>query len=150
MHITDRPKRVRGRPSAIALCGAAVLLGACGNEEDYANEPRPPSPIVVSTSINDERIAVSPESFGAGPITLIVTNQTSSAHEVTLETDEIAGNSPGIKQESGPINPGDTASLKADLEPGTYSVGVSNGAIEPATLEVGDARPSAQDKLLQP
>jgi hypothetical protein len=122
----------------------------CGDEEDYANEPRPPSPIVVSAAISQDRISVSPRKFGAGPITLIVTNQTSEAQEITLETDELGGEKAGIQQNSGPINPGDTASLKAELREGTYRVGVDGKSIAGAALRVAGERPSSQDDLLQP
>ena len=137
---------------ALAVLGAVpfgLLAGGCTEEDDYANEPRPPTPIVVSASVSGEDISVSPREFGAGPVTLIVTNQTDSAQEISLETDEIGGGAPGIEQRSGPINPGDTASLKADLRPGTYKVGVSGGGGS-ASLRVGERRPSAQDELLQP
>ncbi len=126
----------------------SLLAAGCSEEDDYANEARPPTPIVVSAAITDGRVSVSPRQFGAGPVTLIVTNQTERAQEVTLETDEIGGESGGIRQSSGPINPGDTASVKAELERGTYKVGTDGGGS--ASLEVGEARPSAQDELLQP
>ena len=135
---------------AIAAIPLSVLASGCGGSDDYANEPRPPSPIVVSASISPQRISVSPQKFGAGPITLIVTNQTDGAQEITLETDEIGGSAPGIEQSSGPINPGDTASLKADLTKGTYRVGVEGSGIGAASLRVGTVRPSAQNELLQP
>lgn len=105
---------------------------------------------MISASIGSDRISVSPESFGAGPVTLIVTNQTDSAQELTLETDEIGGSGPGIEQQTGPISPGDTASLKADLGKGSYRVAASGRGISAAALEVSDPRPSAQDELLQP
>lgn len=134
--------------TAITAVPLGMLASGCGAEDDYANEPRPPTPIVVSAAITDGRVSVSPSEFGAGPITLIVTNQSQRAQEVTLETDELGGESGGIKQNSGPINPGDTASLKADLERGTYRVSVEGG--DAASLRVGPARESAQDELLQP
>ncbi len=136
---------------ARALTAVAVLSGtlaACGEEDDYANNPRPPSPVVVSAAVTDSRVSVSPRKLGAGPVDLIVTNQTERSQEITLETDEIGGSAPGIQQRTGPINPGDTASLKADLEQGTYKVGVEGGPA--AALRVGGSRPSAQDELLQP
>ena len=143
--------RQRAQSRVIATLGAtALLVGACGSEEDYANDERPATPIVVSASISRERISVSPQAFGAGPITLIITNQTRTAQEVTLETDEIGGSATGLQQESGPINPGDTTSLKAELETGTYRVGVDRPGIEPSALKVGAPRESAQDELLQP
>ena len=150
MELTHRKRRVTG--TAVAMAISAALLAGCGGEDsaNYANEPRPPTPIVVSASIGQDRVSVSPRSFGAGPITLIVTNQTGSSQEITLETDEIGGSTPGIEQNSGPINPGDTASLKADLKQGTYRVAVDDRGIDGARLRVGDERPSAQNELLQP
>lgn len=135
---------------AAVMLGIAALVVGCGEEDDYENEPRPPAPIVVSASITDDRISVSPRTFGAGPITLIVTNQTQSDQEVVLETEEIGGNAPGIEQQTGPISPGDTASLKADLREGTYRVAVDGRGIAEAALDVGEPRASSQDQLLQP
>jgi hypothetical protein len=135
---------------AVVALGAVALAAGCGEEDDYENEPRPPSPIVISASIGEDKVSVSPRQFGAGPVTLIVTNQTESAQELRLETDEIGGGQAGIEQETGPISPGDTASLKADLRKGTYKVGVDGRGIAEAALDVGDPRKSAQDELLQP
>jgi hypothetical protein len=139
----------RDRFAAGLLCVSALAVG-CGEEDDYKNEPRPATPIVVSASITDDRVSVSPKTFGAGPITLIVTNQTQSDQELVLETEEIGGSAPGIEQQTGPISPGDTASLKADLREGTYRVAVNARGISEAALDVGEPRPSAQDELLQP
>ena len=137
--------------SAVALAIGSGLLAGCGGDEDeYANEPRPASPIVVSASIGADRVSVSPKEFGAGPVTLIVTNQTESAQELRLETDEIQGSEAGVDQQTGPISPGDTASLKANLREGTYRVGVDGEGISAAALDVGEPRESAQDQLLQP
>ena len=135
---------------AAVILGAAALAVGCGEEDDYENEARPPAPIVVSAAITQDGVSVSPETFGAGPVTLIVTNQTQSAQELTLETDEIGGSAPGLEQETGPISPGDTASLKADLRQGTYRVGVNGRGISEASLDVGEPRESAQNQLLQP
>ena len=137
------------RLAAIVLGASAFAVG-CGEEDDYKNEPRPPAPIVVSAAITEDEVSVSPRTFGAGPITLIVTNQTQSDQEVILETEEIGGNAPGIEQETGPISPGDTASLKADLREGTYRVAVDGRGISEAALDVGEPRESSQDQLLQP
>src|SRR4051812_41709857 len=98
-----------------AAGGSAVLPAGCSTTEDYANKQRPPSPIVISAYIGPERVSVSPRKFGAGPVTIVVTNQTERSQKLTLETDELGGSEPGIKEDSGPINPGDTASLKAEL-----------------------------------
>ena len=141
----------RARALTVAAATPVVLLVGCGGgDDDYANEARPPAPIVISASISDEDVSVSPKTFGAGPITLIVTNQTESAQKLKLETDEIAGSKPGLEQETGPISPGDTASLKADLRKGTYKVSVNGRGVSGAAIDVGDPRESAQNQLLQP
>jgi len=137
--------------AVFAACVAALGTGACGEREsDYANRPRPPVPIVVNASVSTERVSVSPGRFGAGPITLIVTNQTDAAQELTLETDAVGETRPGIRQRTGPINPSGTAALDADVPRGTYAVHVGGEQIRAATLRVGPARASAQDELLQP
>jgi hypothetical protein len=144
-----RAVRTRVSLTAGAVC-AVSLLAACGDEADYKNEPRPPAPIVVSAAISDDKVSVSPRRFGAGPVTLIVTNQTDAAQEVTLETDELGGSQAGVRSKTGPINPGDTASLKADLRQGQYRVGVESDGIDEASVRVGEQRESSQNDLLQP
>jgi hypothetical protein len=132
-----------------AVVVAAALAGCGGDSEDYANRPRPASPINVTAAISDKKISISPKEFGAGPITIIVSNQTSAEQTVTLETEELGGDKPGLKESSDPIAPSGTGTLEASVREGTYAVRVSEGP-EPVTLEVGPDRASAQDKLLQP
>jgi hypothetical protein len=134
------------RATACALVGL-IGLAACGDDDDHANRARPASSINVTAAIIDGRIHVSPERFGAGPIRLIVTNQTDRTQAVTLET---AGDSPGITRSSGPIDPSSTATLEADVPQGDYAVSTDDAAIPPASVTVGAPRPSAQDELLQP
>ena len=141
------------RTAAHASLAVAVVLvvAACGsNSADYKNDPRPPSPIVITGYISDQRVSVSPRSLGAGPISLIVTNQTGTAQRVTLESADPTGSGPGIKQVTAPISPRDTATLKIDVKPGSYSVHVGGDAIRAARLKVGPERESAQNDLLQP
>ena len=142
------------RMAAITALGiTAALVAGCGGGggSDYKNKPRPAAPIIVTASIGDKSISVSPRSFGAGPVNVIVTNQTSAAQKVTLETDSgPASSSPGIKQQTAPISPQDTATLKVDVKPGRYSVHVDGGSVRAASLRVGKARESAQNDLLQP
>jgi hypothetical protein len=128
---------------------AAALAGCGGDGEDYANRPRPPAPINVTAAISDKKISLSPKEFGAGPVVIIVSNQTSSAQTVTLETQELGGDKPGLKASTDPIAPRGTGRLEADVREGSYAVSVSKGP-EPVTVEVGPKRASAQDKLLQP
>jgi hypothetical protein len=134
----------------VAVAGA-LALGGCGSSSaDYKNDPRPAGPIVITGYIDDQRVSVSPRSLGAGPISLIVTNQTGASQRVTLESADAAGAGPGLKQVTAPISPRDTATLKANVRPGRYTVHVAGGAIRAARLQVGPERASAQNDLLQP
>jgi hypothetical protein len=129
---------------ALALAGA---LSACGQDEDHANRERPASSINVTAAIIDGRINVSPEEFGAGPIRLIVTNQTDSEQAVTIAT---GGSDAGITRTSDTITPSGTTTLEVDVPEGDYEITAEDGAIRPASLTVGTTRPSAQDQLLLP
>lgn len=138
---------MRSTATVITLI-ASVLIAGCGGGDDYANEPRPPAPINVTARIGEEDISVSPKSFGAGPIVLIISNQTDSEQELTFETDELGGSEPGLApQSTGPIRPDGTATIKVDVREGSYVLGGEAGE---ATVEVGEPRPSAQNELLQP
>ena len=137
------------RAAAIAIAGLVTLAGAaCGTTEERKNEPRPPSRIVLTGSISPDRVSISPRRFGAGPVSLIVANLTDTSQQVTLETTE--RDKPGVRQQTAPINPRDTAELRADLVSGRYTVHATGGGIAAATLRVGRPRPSAQNDLLQP
>jgi hypothetical protein len=145
-----------GRRASAFACAltAAFALASCGGDDrgKYANAQRPPQPIVVSASIDDDAIQVSPRKFGAGPITLVISNQSSGSQQVTLETeDDPGGSSPGQKAiETGPINPRETASVKGDLDQGTYTLHVGADDIAGTKVVVGAERPSAQNDLLTP
>jgi hypothetical protein len=139
--------RRRTAPVVACLAIAAAIVAGCGGNSDYKNEPRPASPIVVTASISKNAVSVSPKKFGAGPITLIVTNQTAASQQLTVEINSGAA---GFKGRTGPINPRDTGQLKADLGEGTYSVHVDGNGIRGARLTVGRKRASAQNDLLQP
>lgn len=133
----------------IVVALAAVAAG-CGGGADYANKPRPATPINVTAAIDEDGISLSPKSFGAGPIVMIVSNQTGKAQTVTIETDELGGSQPGLKQSTDPIEPRGTATLKVDLREGDYAVSVKGRGVSPAAVKVGSKRKSAQDELLEP
>lgn len=140
-----------GRALAVAgLAAAAVAVAGCGDDQTYANHPRPPAPILVTASISDEGVAVSPRRFGAGPVNVVVTNQTGAAQRVALESVDGVGRGPGIRQVTSPINPRDSARLAADVHPGRYRLHVPGTGIPSARLLVGPRRPSSQDELLLP
>ena len=140
------------RATSWALAVAGLLgLAACGEEDDHVNRERPAASITVTAAVIDGRINVSPRSFGAGPIRLIVTNQTDAALKITFETDEVGGNSPGVTRTTAPIGPSATATLEVDdVREGDYAISAADGDIEPVSVKVGAPRPSAQNELLQP
>ena len=119
-----------------ALCSAATLA-ACG-EEDFENNPRPPSPIELSARIGDDGVTVSPRDVGAGLATITISNQTPRAERLVLEgpTDEA----------SDEIIAGGTGSLKIALEQGDYEVTDGDGA-RITELVVGPERESSQNEL---
>ncbi|MBJ7330480.1 MAG: hypothetical protein JHC95_11330 [Solirubrobacteraceae bacterium] len=132
--------------ASLVLVSFAAL--GCGSDEPEQRGDRPPTPIVVNAAILDGQLTVSPKKFGAGPIRLIVTNQTGASQEIRLET---AGSAAGLRQRTGPINPSDTASLQANLPQGSYTVSVSAGdEIRPAKLAVGPERRNSNADLMQP
>ena len=133
----------------LLLAGAVAVAGAgCGDEEDHANLERPAASVNVTAAIADGRVNVSPERIGAGPIRLIVSNQTRSAQSLTFET---GGNDPGVTRESAPIPPSGTGTLEVDdVAEGEYEIRSSDRKLRPAAISVGAPRPSAQDQLLLP
>ena len=109
--------------------------------------PRPPPPINVTAAITNSQIKVSPRRFGAGPIVLIISNQSSDAQSVTFET---GGGESGIRQTTSAINPAGTAQLQIEVRQGTYQLSVEDHRIRPAAVRVGRRRASSQNDLLQP
>jgi hypothetical protein len=144
------PRGTRWHAVALAAVAAATVA-ACGSSSDRKNQERPAAAIVVSASINNQRVNVSPRRFGGGPITLVITNQSSTKQQVTLESDGGPGSGPGTRPvQTGPINPRETASVKADVTQGSYALKVDGDGVAPARLVVGRNRPSSQNQLLQP
>jgi hypothetical protein len=138
------------RAAAAAFVALGLGVAACGGDGEFANGPRPPAAIIVSAAILPGRVTVSPSRFGAGTIELIASNQTATSQRVTLRSRGRPSGGEELEQSTGPINPGDTASLKADLTAGRYLVTARSEAIAPATIVVGVPRQDAQDGLLQP
>lgn len=134
----------------LAFCAASFAMTACG-EDDFENEPRPPTPIQLTGVITEEKVTVSPAEVGAGPVVITISNQTENSHTVTLES--TSGGT--VKEEVGPINPLDVATIQRTLDQGQYTVKAGSEAavereIEPATLNIGAERESGSDDLLLP
>ena len=132
---------------ALAPVTAALLVvvaGGCGSDDEARSDERPPVPINISINLDEERITASPDKFGAGPVTMLVANQSGASQTLTID-------GPRLRRSVGPINPQDTATVRLRVQPGehTLSAGGSSGLRE-ATLTVGPERPSAQNDLLLP
>lgn len=127
-----------------ALC-VAFAVSACG-EDDFPNEPRPPSPVALSAVITDAEIRVSPstaEAVGAGLATFTISNQSTEPGALVLEGPTDAA--------STVILPGDTGEMKTELAEGDYLVASGeDSSVRESTLEVGPERATAQNELLLP
>jgi hypothetical protein len=147
---------MRRRTIGLLAVGAVALAG-CGSSKQFANLPRPPTPVDLTVYINDARVSVSPSSVGAGPVNFIVTNQSAKTQTLSIQN----STSGKALADTGPINPQGTAEVTVDFDPGDYSVatgptGKTDAAlaqpttIHPAALHIGRERPNADNVLLQP
>jgi hypothetical protein len=136
------------RRALILVAAACCAVGGCGGE-NYANKQRPPSPINVTAAISTKKVSISPRTFGAGPIVLIISNQTGAKQKLTLQTSELGGSKPGLKTTSNMIDAHDTGTMKVNVRAGDYELSTSGG-VKAARFTVGKERRSAQDQLLEP
>jgi hypothetical protein len=145
-----RPTRKTRWSGAIAFLAAGTLIlvaSGCGGG-DFKNKQRPPVAVELTGVIQQDKVTVSPNSVGAGPVLITISNETKDAHTVTLEGET-------IKERVGPVNPQDTATIQKTLAPGTYEVRAGSAVavpkeIQPALLKVGRARSDSNNKLLLP
>ena len=123
----------------------SLVAGGCGGDDEARSDERPPVPINISVNIGEKRITASPDKFGAGPITLLVANQSGASQTLTID-------GPRLRRSVGPINPQDTATVQGHgRSPASYTVSADESAgLRAATLQVGPERPSAQNELLLP
>lgn len=133
----------RGRLAALgaSLLLVAAALAGCGSS-DFANNPRPPTPIEVSAKVDSKRVQVAPTRFGAGLVNFTVANL--SGAPITFN---VSGPTEGSTTE---IQPGAPDYLRINMKEGTYQVTASKAKIKPATITVGPERESSQNKLLEP
>jgi hypothetical protein len=140
------------------LVVTAAALSGCGSGSTFANLPRPPTPVDLTVYISNQRVLVSPNSVGAGPVTLIVTNQSAKTQSLTVQrADDSALAS------TGPITPEATAEVTVDFNTQNQDYTVTTSptgqtdasrtlpsTIKGASLHIGHSRPSGNDTLLQP
>ena len=143
--------RGRGRTPVAALLSSLLGLGlvACGGGSDFKDRARPPVPLQLNGVITASRVTVSPNRVGAGPVVIIVSNQTRISHTLTLDGGNIA------PVRVGPINPLDTGQIQQTLQPGQYTVKAGSAEavtreIAPAHLIIGKARPTSNDQVELP
>jgi len=129
---------------ALALLAVAAFLAACGDDNNDRSELRPPVPKNVSVVIGQEDISAAPNKIGAGPLTLLVSNQSGAAR--TLKID-----GPQLTRSVGPIQPEDTATFKLTAQPGDLALAAADtDGVKPVVIAIGPKRPSAQDQLQLP
>jgi hypothetical protein len=126
----------------IALVAAALAIVGCGGSGRGKAE-RPPVTLTIAVQIGEDEVTSSPQKFGAGPITMIASNQTPAAQELTIDGPRV--------NRTVPVDPQDTATLKVALQPGEYTLETKTSQqIPPYALQVGAERASAQNRLLLP
>jgi hypothetical protein len=138
-----------GRTRAVSMLFAgSVLVAGCGGGSHFKNESRPPVPVQLTGVVTDRAVQISPKRVGAGPVIIVVSNQTNGAHTLTLE-----GN--GTTDTVGPVNPMGTGKLQQSLKPGTYTLKAGSEqataqAIAPGRVTVTRQRQSSSNDLLLP
>jgi hypothetical protein len=143
-------RKLTGEPfrAFVLLATTATVAAGCGGDKKFENEARPPAPVQLTGVIRDDKLTVSPDRVGAGPVILLISNQTEDPHTITLDGS-------GIQETVGPVNPLDTAKLQQTLEEGSYEVKAGSERavakeIAPAMLEIGPERKSSKNQVLLP
>ena len=143
------------KPTRIATLGLISLLAlaaaGCGSQERTANQLRPPMPIQLNASLTPKKISLSPSQIGGGPVVLLIANLTGIDQDVTFSANTpSAGADSQLDSQTVKIAANDTASMKANLSDGSYTVAVDGDTIPPAILSVSGERPSSQNDLMLP
>jgi hypothetical protein len=138
--------RIRVAVLLLSLPVAGLVGTGCGGGSDFQDKPRPPVPVQLNGVITSSKVSVSPSSIGAGPVVILVSNQTNRSHTLTLDGPNIA------PVRVGPINPLDTGEIQQTLQPGSYTVKAGSEEavakeIAPAHLTIGKPRPDSNDQV---
>ena len=128
----------------VAAVGCAVAVGVSGcGEDDFENDPRPPSPVELTAAIDSNSVTIAPSDPAAGLVVITISNQTEESTQLVLEGPTDAS--------SGEIPPRGTGTIKAALEEGEYEASAgSDATIEPTEVLVGPPGESSQNDLLLP
>jgi hypothetical protein len=142
-----------GRTRAVSILFAGgMLIAGCGGGSHFKNETRPPVPVQLTGVVTDRGVQVSPNRVGAGPVIVVVSNQTAAAHTLTLEG-PLGGSA--TTDTVGPVNPMGTGKLQQTLRPGTYELKAGSEKataqeIAPGRVTVTRERQSSSNDLLLP
>ena len=125
---------MRNRRALFLVGGAVLTLAAAGcGDDDFANDPRPPTAVEMSAVIRDDGVTLSPK-----------------RHTITVEGEDVI-------ERTAPIQPQDTATIQKTLRPGIYEVRAGSSRavdiedqIRPATLTIGPLRADSNNDLLLP
>lgn len=126
--------------------GLAMIVGVSGcGEDDFENDPRPPSPVELTAAIDKNSVSIAPSDPAAGLVVITISNQTEESTQLILD-------GPGDEDPvSGNIPPRGTGSIKAALEEGEYqALAGDSETIDSAALTVGPPGESSQNDLLLP
>lgn len=149
------------RSTTIGMVAAVALaLTACGNSKSFTNSPTPPVPVNLTVNINNSRVSVSPSTVGAGPVVFFVSNHSSNAETIEIQSAGSTDSQPLAA--TGPISPLGTAQVSVNLKtPGDYTVSIGRSgstdaalaqpaSIQPATVHIGPERETSRGLLMQP
>jgi hypothetical protein len=127
----------------LATLSVATLLAAGCGGNDFANDPRPPTPLEVTVEVTADAVQVAPSNFGAGLVNFVIAN--ASTDDAVFE---IKG---PVDQHSEPIPARGNAIFKVEMKQGTYEASIHDrDLIRAARLNVGPERASSQNQLLLP
>jgi len=145
MRIREVAQAGRGSRVAAAAVGCALIAGISGcGEDDFENNPRPPSPVELTAAIDQNSVTIAPTDPNAGLVVITISNQTEESTQLVLE-------GPEETTSSGEIPPRGTGSIKTELVQGEYEATAGDDVtIEPTELVVGPPGPSSQNDLLLP
>jgi hypothetical protein len=135
---------MRSRVVVCAAAAVAATVAGCGAGGHFVAATPAASPVDLDVFISNSRVQLSPARLGAGPVLLLVTNQSSRSETLTVNP---ARGSPVAS--TGPINPDSTAQVQVNLTtPGDYALSAERTT--PARLRIGPARPGGSGALLRP
>ena len=130
--------------AAPVVCALALTAAGCGGSGHFEADTEPPAPVNLSVLIGNSRVQLSPARIGAGPVLLLVTNQSPRSETLTVHQPRV-----GEVASTGPITPQSTAQLQVNFTvPGFYALVADR--VAPAKLRIEPPRRGGDGALLQP